>query len=69
NVVSLAAERLLPVGALNRRLPRDVAVCEAAEAPDGFDARRDAAARSYAYRLNTASVPDPMRARYVLHHP
>jgi tRNA pseudouridine38-40 synthase len=69
NVVSLAAERLLPVRALNRRLPRDVVVRETAEAQDGFDARHDAVARSYAYRLNIAPVPDPMRARYELHHP
>jgi len=69
NVVSLTAARLLPLQALNRRLPPDVAVREAAEAADGFDARRDARARSYAYRISTAAAPDPMRARYELHHP
>ena len=69
NVVSLAAPRLLPVRALNRRLPADLAVVDAGEAPHGFDARRDAKARSYAYRVRTAPVPDPMRARYELHHP
>ena len=69
NVVSLTAARLLPLQALNHRLPPDVAVREAAEAPDGFDARRDARARSYAYRISTAAAPDPMRARYELHHP
>jgi tRNA pseudouridine38-40 synthase len=69
NVASLTAVRLLPLQALNRRLPPDVAVREAAEAPDGFDARRDARARSYAYRISTAAGPDPMRARYELHHP
>jgi len=69
NVVSLAASRVIPVRAINRRLPRDVAVLDAAEALDGFDARRDARARSYAYRISTAAVPDPMRARYELHHP
>lgn len=37
--------------ALNAFLPRDIAVLEAAEAPDGFDARRDAAARTYRYTL------------------
>ncbi|HEX2378912.1 MAG TPA: tRNA pseudouridine synthase A [Gaiellales bacterium] len=68
NVVSLSAERLLPLRALNRRLPADLAVVEGGEAPDGFDARRDARARSYAYRLRTAPAPDPMRARYELHH-
>jgi tRNA pseudouridine38-40 synthase len=69
NVVSLSAERLLPPRALNRRLPADLAVIAASEAPDGFDARRDARARSYAYRVRTAPVPDPMRARFELHHP
>ena len=69
NVVSLTAERLLPLPALNRRLPRDLAVREAGEVPDGFDARRDARGRSYAYRITTAAVPDPMRARHELHHP
>jgi len=69
NVVSLTAARLLPLQALNRRLPPDVAVREAGEAADGFDARRDARARSYAYRISTAAARDPMRARYELHHP
>jgi tRNA pseudouridine38-40 synthase len=69
NVVSLAAPRLLPLPALNRRCPADLAVVDAGEAADGFDARRDARARSYAYRVRTAPVPDPMRARYELHHP
>jgi tRNA pseudouridine38-40 synthase len=69
NVVSLAAPRVIPIRAINRRLPRDVAVLDAGEAADGFDARRDARARSYAYRITTAAVPDPMRARYELHHP
>jgi tRNA pseudouridine38-40 synthase len=69
NVVSLAAPRLIPVRAINRRLPRDLAVVDAAEAAAGFDARRDARARSYAYRITTAAVPDPLRARYELHHP
>ncbi|HET7171705.1 MAG TPA: tRNA pseudouridine(38-40) synthase TruA [Gaiellales bacterium] len=69
NVVALTAERLLPLRALNRRLPRDLVVREADAAADGFDARRDAVARSYAYRLNLAAAPDPMRARHELHHP
>jgi tRNA pseudouridine38-40 synthase len=68
NVVSLAAARLIPVRAINRRLPVDLAVIDAAPAADGFDARRDARARSYAYRISTAATPDPMRARYEFHH-
>jgi tRNA pseudouridine38-40 synthase len=68
NVVSLDAPRLAPVRAVNRRLPRDVAVL-AAERADGFDARADARSRRYVYRLLVAERPDPFRARYELHHP
>jgi tRNA pseudouridine38-40 synthase len=68
NVVSLAAGRLLPAAALNGRLPADVAVREAVPAADSFDARRDARARSYVYRLNTGPARDPLWARYELHH-
>jgi len=35
----------------NRALPADVRVCSAGEVPEGFDARRSARARRYAYRL------------------
>jgi tRNA pseudouridine38-40 synthase len=69
NVVSLEAEHLAPVGALNRRLPRDIAVVSAEEAADGFDARADARSRSYVYRILVAERPDPFHARYELHHP
>jgi tRNA pseudouridine38-40 synthase len=68
NVVSLSAGRLLPAAALNDRLPADLAVREAAEAADAFDARRDARARAYVYRLNTGPARDPLRARHELHH-
>lgn len=54
-VVSFEAETRLParaVGALlERRLPEDVRVCEAAEVDSGFSARHSARARRYAYRL------------------
>jgi len=68
NVISLAAGRLLPAAALNDRLPADIAVSDAVEVADSFDARRDARARSYVYRLNTGPSRDPLRARYELHH-
>ncbi|HVL96137.1 MAG TPA: tRNA pseudouridine(38-40) synthase TruA [Solirubrobacteraceae bacterium] len=38
---------------LNAILPADVAVLEAAEAPEGFSARRDAVSRTYRYRVHT----------------
>jgi tRNA pseudouridine38-40 synthase len=44
---------------LNAVLPRDVAVIEAAPAANGFDARRDAIARRYRYRVLAAPVRDP----------
>ncbi len=52
-----------PPGDLTRRLnglaPDDVAVTAATVATDGFDARRDAKARSYRYRLLARSAPSP----------
>lgn len=52
-----------PPGDLARRLngvgPEDVAVTAAAVVADGFDARRDAKARSYRYRLLARSAPNP----------
>jgi tRNA pseudouridine38-40 synthase len=50
-------ERLLR--SLNGVLPHDVAVVAAEEAPDGFDARRDARSRTYCYRLMTRAAPSP----------
>ncbi|HET9198632.1 MAG TPA: tRNA pseudouridine(38-40) synthase TruA [Solirubrobacterales bacterium] len=47
------ARRLNGVG------PDDVAVTAAAPVADGFDARRDATARSYRYRLLARSSPSP----------
>ena len=52
-----------PPGDLMRRLngvgPDDVAVTAATVVTDGFDARRDAKARSYRYRLLARSAPSP----------
>jgi tRNA pseudouridine38-40 synthase len=48
---------------------RDLAVMRLAEAPAGFDARRDARSRRYRYRVETASVPSPFEHRRSLHWP
>jgi tRNA pseudouridine38-40 synthase len=52
-----------PPGDLRRRLngllPDDIAVTAASPAPQGFDARRDARARAYLYRVLTREVADP----------
>ncbi len=54
-VASFASPTRLPASALapllNRALPEDVRVRAAAEARPGFDARHDAVARRYVYRL------------------
>lgn len=61
-VASFATEAEVP-GDLARRLngvgPRDIAVTEASLASDGFDARRDAKARSYCYRVLARTAPSP----------
>ena len=54
---------------LNALLAPDVAVLRSAPAPDGFDARRDARARTYCYRLHTRSARSAFTARTALHWP
>ena len=49
-------------------LPADVSVRAVAEAPDEFDARRDAIARRYEYRI-LPGPPSALRRDRVLHHP
>ena len=63
--------RPLPLGAWNGNLPADVRVIASAAAPDGFDARRDATARAYAYRLYTRGQLSPFERGRSLHwaHP
>ncbi len=55
--------------ALNASLPRDIAVLEAAEAPHGFDARRDATARTYRYTLLCRPQRSAMWRNLALHVP
>ncbi len=47
-------------------LPRDLAVRAVTDAAPGFDARRDATARRYEYRLLTGA-PSPLRRTITLH--
>lgn len=59
----------LPLGAWNGNLPDDVRVRTSEPAPDGFDARRDATARAYAYRLYTRDTLPPFERGRALHWP
>ena len=52
--------------ALNAVLPEDVAVVLAEEAPEAFDARLCARARSYRYRILTGGTRSPLQARRAL---
>ena len=53
---------------LNALLPPDVSVTAVGDAPAGFDARRDARARRYEYRV-LPGTPSALRRARVLHHP
>jgi tRNA pseudouridine38-40 synthase len=55
--------------ALNGRLPGDVAVVSAEEAPDDFHARFSAKARSYVYRIWRRPTSSPFEARRSLWWP
>jgi tRNA pseudouridine38-40 synthase len=65
-VASFTAATRLPARAfpslVNRRLPADVRLLDAAEAPEGFHARHSARARRYTYRL--LETPDLLRERH-----
>lgn len=50
--------------ALTGTLPAEVAVIDAARAPDDFDARRSALWRSYVYLLWNAPAPHPLYGRF-----
>ena len=69
-VASLQLESDLEAGrlrrALNGVLPRDIAVVDAARAPDTFHARRDALSKLYRYRIWNGRDRSPLRERRAL---
>jgi tRNA pseudouridine38-40 synthase len=66
-VASYAHEAVDP-RSLNGVLPHDVSVLASTPAP-GFDARRDATARTYCYRVHTRSAPSPFLRQAALWWP
>jgi tRNA pseudouridine38-40 synthase len=72
-VASFAADlRLDPLTlrrALNARLPPDIVVCHAEEAPPEFDARRSACSKTYRYTLLRREYPSAWLARHTLYVP
>ncbi len=57
------------VKALTDRLPADIAVTEAVDAPDTFDAISDTKSKLYRYSIYTAPVRSVMDIRYCWHRP
>jgi tRNA pseudouridine38-40 synthase len=55
--------------ALNAFLPPDVVVKDCEQAGEGFNARRSALAREYAYYFYRGEYPSPFRRRYAYHFP
>jgi len=55
--------------ALNAVLPPTIRVIDAVEAPPGFDARRHARAKRYAYLIDRAPEADPFLRRFAWHAP
>ena len=73
--LDLPGEVTLPLKAfvhgLNRLLPEDVAILDAAEAEPGFDARRDAQSKHYRYRVLNRPTRHPLlrRTHWLVHPP
>jgi tRNA pseudouridine38-40 synthase len=55
--------------AVNRLLPHDIRVLDAAEAPLDFQPRFHAKAKTYEYRIWREEICSPFDRRYVHHHP
>ncbi|MFS8543891.1 MAG: tRNA pseudouridine(38-40) synthase TruA, partial [Limnochordales bacterium] len=72
-VISFRTQSRIPVErwpyALNSRLPAQVVVHGAEEAPADFHPRRDATAKEYHYSIWNAPFPSPFWARWALHVP
>jgi tRNA pseudouridine38-40 synthase len=54
---------------VNALLPDEIAVLDAEEAPDGFNARHDARSRTYVYRVLARAAPSPFEAGRALWWP
>ena len=55
--------------ALNATIPADIRVSEASEARPGFNARREAIGKRYAYLIDGNEVASPMLRRFAWHVP
>ncbi len=54
------------LGAINAHLPDDISILSVAEAPQSFDANRDAIRKLYRYVIHDGDVPSPFLRKYCL---
>src|SRR5262245_19061330 len=54
--------------AVNARLPEDVVIHEARDAPSSFDANKDAIRKLYRYVIHDAASLDPFMRKYCYHY-
>lgn len=70
--VSLRTEHTIPAErlplALNRFLPKDIAVLECTEVPEDFHARYSCKGKEYIYKIYNAPVRSPFLQGYALHY-
>ena len=55
--------------AMNRLLPADIRILNVEEMPARFNARHDALAKTYEYRIFRGEICSPFERRYVCHYP
>ncbi len=71
-VINFHTEAKIPIErwalALNSRLPDDIVVLSADEAPDEFHARFSAKRKTYRYTIDTGHFPNVFIRRYSFHH-
>jgi len=72
-VINFLTKSTIPIGnwwrAINTRLPDDIVVLKAWEAPLEFHARRSAKRKTYRYTINAQRTADLFHRHYQLHHP
>lgn len=72
-VINFLTESQIPIGrwalALNSRLPNDIVITEAHEAPLSFHARHSAKRKTYRYTINCSRYPDVFWRHMQFHHP
>lgn len=54
--------------AVNSFLPKDIVIKDCEEVEDGFNARKSAIAREYAYYIYTGAYPSPFNRRFTHHY-